>query len=392
MGISLVRKLAYAVCVASLAICALGIHEVRAQENRVVPIHLVPADFDFDPDRFRLNVRALSDVRAWYGRALGDHTFPAEPMVVHWSKHSFDSLAGNDFQNWWPLLQDEFAEYGMNWRDSSNFKLLFLAQGAGAWAGADSENGGIESMEDAGRTDDGNWGGLAIVGDSSIAGVLAGVCPWDGLEDGTAWWCNWDTYRGTIAHELGHTFGIPHPSAFMEDQTLDCMTEGDTVMQCHWGFPYDSLLPFERTHMRSLRFFPPTEEAEHELLVERLPFSATPGVRFYRGERSSMPRIRREGGALTGYPFGISMPGNSTVEWRIGHVCRTLTMDIGRDERSGGRGTVTVTSGEDSFEATFDPNGPTRFQQVVCGDNLRISVTGQRRFRAVIGNPRLVGE
>ena len=30
----------------------------------------------------------------------------------------------------------------------------------------------------------------------------------------TAWWCSGSTYRGTVAHELGHTWGLPHPDVF----------------------------------------------------------------------------------------------------------------------------------------------------------------------------------
>jgi hypothetical protein len=70
----------------------------------------------------------------------------------------------------------------------------------------------------------------------------------DGTRNGTVWWCAWDTYRGTIAHELGHTWGIPHPDAFKAPGVdgspgrWDCSVDGNTVMQCHWGFPQDSLL------------------------------------------------------------------------------------------------------------------------------------------------------
>ena len=210
------RTAALAVC-AGLSVCSsIG----AAQEPaRVLPVYLVPRDYPVPFERVVYHVRAMGDVRQWYGRVLGGRTFVYEPLVVQVSRHPFAALAADSFQAWWPLLQDEFASYGWAWNHRAQFKLLFLTNGAGAWAGGDSENGGIDSVSQAGRVDKGNWGGLVVIGDSSVGGVLAGVCPEvsRGKADSTvatAWWCSGTTYRGTIAHELGHTWGLPHPDAF----------------------------------------------------------------------------------------------------------------------------------------------------------------------------------
>jgi hypothetical protein len=86
--------------------------------------------------------------------------------------------------------------------------------------------------------DKGNRGGLGVIGDSSVGGVEAGVCPEvaQGKADSTiatAWWCSGSTYRGTLAHELGHTFGLPHPDAFRKGFRCADST-AYTIMQCHW--------------------------------------------------------------------------------------------------------------------------------------------------------------
>jgi hypothetical protein len=133
----------------------------------------VPRDDSFPRAGLEYLARVLEDVRGCYGWVRGGRTFVYEPLIVQVSRHSFAELAADNFQAWWPLLQREFAEYGWAWNARARFKLLSLTHRAGA----DSENGGIDSTAQAGRVDRGNRGGFAIIGDSSVGGVLAGVCP-----------------------------------------------------------------------------------------------------------------------------------------------------------------------------------------------------------------------
>jgi hypothetical protein len=186
--------------------------------------------------------------------------------VVQVSRHTFREFAADSFQAWWPLLQREFQAYGQDWEDDDT-KMLWIAHGAGAWAGADSENGGIDSIAEAGRVGDGDRGGLAVIGDSTLGGYLAGVCP-DSGRTGTAWWCSWSTFMGTVAHELGHTWGLPHPDAFIPGFRCADSTAWSN-MQCHWGFPFDSLLTFEQVHLRSLRHFRYSSKATAFHLLSR---------------------------------------------------------------------------------------------------------------------------
>jgi hypothetical protein len=246
----------------------------RAQEPpRVMPIYLVPRDDSFPFRGVRYHARVIADVRAWYGRVLGGRTFIYEPLVVQRSRHTFAELAADSFQAWWPLLQREFADYGWSWNAHAKFKLLFLTHGAGAWAGSDSENGGIDSASQAGEVDKGDWGGLAVIGDSSVGGVFAGVCPEvaHGKADSTvatAWWCSGSTYRGTVAHELGHTWGLPHPDAFLKGFRCADST-AYTIMQCHWWWEKEKVLDYEAVHLRSLEFFRGDTAAPYVLLANR---------------------------------------------------------------------------------------------------------------------------
>jgi hypothetical protein len=297
-------------CLVLGAALVLAPASAAAQEPpRVVPVYLVPRDYAVPLERVPYHIRVLDDVRRWYARVTGGRSFVAEPLIVQVSRHSFAELAADSFQAWWPLLQREFADYGFPWNQRSRIKLLFLTNGAGAWAGADSENGGIDSIGAAGKTDDGDWGGLAVIGDSSAGGVFAGVCPETavpgtgerGRGGGTAWWCSGTTYRGTVGHELGHTFGLPHPDAFR--QGFRCAdSTAYTLMQCHWEYARERLLDYEIAHLRSLSFFAADSSPAYEVLGCGLM-----AVGCWRGsaERGdSLVWVDGRGGG-TGYPWAV---------------------------------------------------------------------------------------
>ena len=388
------------------AAAVLASQPLRAQSGelppRVVPVYLVPRDQPFDVRRMLLERQAVADVQQWYARALGGPTFFADPLVVHRSRHTFEELAADDFQAWWPRLEEEFRDLGLAWNDHADVKLLMLAQAAGGWAGGDSENGGITAPTDAGVTDHGSLGGLVVVGDSSIAGMLAGVCPADGIAGGTVWWCNWDTYRGTVAHELGHTWGIPHPDAFLPaapdsaPRRWHCATDGNTVMQCHWGFPHDSLLDYERRHFRSLRYFAEGADAAFLPLVEVLEDSASGFRRLHRPElardsASAAAWIRRPGGGVTGYPEAVLLGAGAWIRWRLPNRCGVLAAAVGRAAEAGGRGAVeVVVDGVAVRRVDISGDGVTELTSPVCPERLlEFVVTGDDRFAAAIGSPRL---
>jgi hypothetical protein len=306
---------------------------VLAQEPaRVVPVYLVPRDQSFSNTAVRYHLGVLRDVRRWYGRVLGGRTFVYEPLVVQRSRYTFDQLAADSFQAWWPLLQREFDDYGWDWNAHARFKLLFLTHGAGAWAGSDSENGGLDSASQAGRVDKGDWGGLAVIGDSSVAGVLAGVCPEvaRGKADSsvaTAWWCSGSTYRGTVAHELGHTFGLPHPDAFHPGFRCADST-AYTIMQCHWWWGHAGLLDYEITHLRSLDFFAFDTLPAYALLLHQPALTAAGTRRRDLEDGDSLTWIDGRGGG-TGYPWAILFRGPGAIIEYAAPGRGVLAFDLG---------------------------------------------------------------
>ena len=365
---------------------------------RVIPVYVIPSDLEFDRDRLVLNAAAVEDVRQWYFRALRGYTFRYDPIFVQHSRHTFAELAADDFQAWWPLLIEEFRDYGLPWDEQSDFKLLFLVQGAGGWAGGDSENGGIDSVAEAGTVTKGDLGGVVVIGDSSASGILNGSCPTTGITGGTVWWCNWNTYRGTIAHELGHTWGIPHPDAFLtpdadgERPAWSCADLGNTVMQCHWGFPFDSLLDYEAVHFRSLRFFQFNGAGQYSMLSDMLPVSAKGEVVLHRLSVAQSGVAWVDGrGTGTAYPWAVTL-GNGSVAWQVGDGCLDLVTEVGRQRGAGGTATVfVIADGDTLLTETLDGGPPHEMTVDLCGvDHLEMAVRGQGRFRAVFGNARVV--
>ena len=359
-----------------------------------MPVYLVPRDLSFPMSGVVYHARVMEDVRRWYGAVLGGRTFVAEPLIVQVSRHTFAELAADSFQAWWPLLQREFADYGWSWNQRAKFKLLFLTHGAGAWAGSDSENGGIDSTADAGRVDKGNWGGFAVIGDSSVGGVEAGVCPEvaHGKADSTiatAWWCSGSTYRGTVAHELGHTFGLPHPDAFRKGFRCADST-AYTIMQCHWGWGRAGLLDYEIAHLRSLDFFRFDTAPAYALLPREHPLVS----------RHVQSRALETGGAITwvdgrgggtGYLWAIVLGGaGAEIRYALGEGAQLLALDLGIERastKSAGlrvevdgqpRGLFTVEPGHPPQRIVLDVGGAKRLRLAVIGGSGRV-VAGNLR-------------
>lgn len=365
------------------------------EPHRVVPVFLVPRDYAVPYERVVYHATVVRDVRSWYGRVLGGRTYAHEPLVVQVSRHTFAELSAQDFQAWWPLLQREFADYGWPWNRRSTIKLLFLTHGAGAWAGADSENGGIDSVSHAGRVDKGNRGGLAVIGDSSVGGVFAGVCPetHPGKSDSTvatAWWCSGSTYRGTVAHELGHTWGLPHPDAFR--QGFRCAdSTAYTIMQCHWEWGREKLLDYEVAHLRSLAFFAFDTMPAYALLPHVSPRSAGSVRRARLEAGDSLAWIDGRGGG-TGYPWALVLDGaGARAEYPAGPAYEVLVFDVGiaRGSAAGASVRVEVDRRPVALLAVHPGHGPQRVSVPTAGARSVGFRVVEGRGRVVLGNPRL---
>lgn len=176
----------------------------------VVPIFFVPTDWAVSSAEVQKEVAALrtamAEIQDFYGDQLG-YTFRLEPLAVvqAWGrKEAYDItwtpggniytngiVIGNSFEG---SVVGELYSRGYPTPPGQNEdgrSALIFVKGAGGWAG--------------GREFPSANGGWAILGDWCIDSI-AGDVP-----EGAYWWSGRRLQIGAAAHELGHTFGLPHP-------------------------------------------------------------------------------------------------------------------------------------------------------------------------------------
>ena len=211
-----------------------------------------------------------------------------------------------------------------------------------------------------------------------------------GRGGGTAWWCSGTTYRGTLAHELGHTFGLPHPDAFRSGFRCADST-AYSQMQCHWEYARERLFDYEIAHLRSLSFFASDTAPAFTLLTDVPARSAIRWRRARLEAGDSLTWVDGRGGG-TGYPWAVLLEGHGAMAgYGVPPGATLVALDLG--VRRGGSGTAvvrftldgrpvalhTLTAGAPPRRVTLDVRSAHRFAvEVTSGD-----------VTVVLGNPRI---
>ncbi len=185
---------------------------------------VVPADLSYSQQEVDSVHRAMHDIQAWFQFRTCGTTFalpePFEVAIYHCQepRSYYDG-------NWWDSLLPEMIANGVPVWQPGNILALWIkgVSGAGIGLGAhwcsDACGVAMASVE--------GWPAFN-------PGTYCDACPGNSDPSGSVWPC---VPRGTMAHELGHAFGLPHS----DHESYNGANNGQfhhSLMQQHWHFPY----------------------------------------------------------------------------------------------------------------------------------------------------------
>ena len=179
---SILRPLLAALTLAALAAGQAAV----AQTSIVRPVYYTPTDYAFSIYDFHEVQCGVQNVRRWYARELPNDTASFAPLLRYDGNYS----SSHCIANMGDCIADVATGTGLDpWDgDSSRQKVLIIGRGFLGWAGGAGNTAGQ---------------GYAVVGAESLVDQAA--CSGN-------WWCTEEMWNGTVAHELGHTFSLPHVS------------------------------------------------------------------------------------------------------------------------------------------------------------------------------------
>lgn len=229
--------------------------------DRVKPILFVPNNISVDPEYLPAISEALATISIWYATHLSGYTFRYTQPEVVIGQHELRYYCPNTISDT-QCIQIP-GEVGTGPEGIYNVLSDLASQGYSIephvillifWVGGYGYAGGAKYSATSGFAAVGDW---ALDG---IAGRYESGTDTSNCDDSTSAEiiCTQDAQIGAVAHELGHAFGLPHP-------TDDGTQPGDpnywlsTVMMTFWDFPdvtlIDSTTNPEKTILLQHAFF-----------------------------------------------------------------------------------------------------------------------------------------
>lgn len=217
----------------------------------VRPIYMVPSDRQYRQDYNDLIVGAFRTVQEFYAAQTGKtFTVAHKPVLCqmpqngeYYSTFSTDSN-GNTIGTWQKLEAALNACLGSTFSQTADYGVYPDIPGA-TCGGAYRIGAGRERLTFLGHTD---LRGLA--GETGFTNEPCGT--------GTDWRTGPWGYTGGLAHELGHTFGLPHPdlSACATPWPADCQYAYESLMYIGYGdIRKTYLLDADKTKLNTSPFF-----------------------------------------------------------------------------------------------------------------------------------------
>ncbi len=198
-------------------------------DNSVLPILFSPTDWSTssaDVQQEAASIRtAMTEIQQFYADSLGGRTFrlnslevvqangPKENYGISWNGGNIYTDGVDIVGNVEAAVVEELHNRGYPTppgQNESGYSVLIFVKGAGGWAG--------------GREFPAADGGWAILGDWCIDSLNGEVT------EGAYWWSGRRLQIGAAAHELGHTFDLPHPDAYNGNWET-------TIMGHWWNYP-----------------------------------------------------------------------------------------------------------------------------------------------------------
>lgn len=206
-------------------------------EYSVLPVFFAPTDWSVASDEVQQEAAAIRsamlEIQQFYADSLGGRTFrlndlqvvqangPKESYGISWNGGNIYTNGIDIVGNVEAAVVAELHSRGFPTppaQNESGYSVLIFVKGAGGWAG--------------GREFPHADGGWAILGDWCIDSLQGQVA------EGEYWWSGRRLQIGAAAHELGHTFGLPHPDAYGGEWST-------TVMGHWWNYPNLGFNPWE---------------------------------------------------------------------------------------------------------------------------------------------------
>ena len=203
---------------------------------KVQPVYLYPSDMNYHAEYEAAINETMAEIQAWYLNKAGV-TFTLEPLQVVQSTQDYLTMRcgltpSTECINTKDLIPNwnHAVRTSVNGWDQEAVTLVF-SQGGGGYAG------GILY---------GNWEAYAIVADWVLE-PISGLRDEDAIHCGYATWqCLDGTPKGTVAHELGHAFGLHHP---------DSLNPFTTIMGWHGAYPNTTFQAIEAEMLSLNPFF-----------------------------------------------------------------------------------------------------------------------------------------